>query len=71
MGWEEAYKGWVGDWALLLPGILSLMTSAGVIIPFESYVTRDTCDTCGRTEGTVTVHYADIIHQTYCYNLID
>lgn len=22
-----------------------------VIIPFESYVTRDTCDTCGRTEG--------------------
>ena len=42
MGWEEAYKGWDDDGALLLPGILSLMTNAGVIIPFESYVTRDT-----------------------------
>ena len=65
--------GWGDDWAIRLPGILSprMMTGAGVIIPFESYVTRDTCDTCGRTEGTVTVHYADIIHQTYCYNLID
>ena len=33
------------------------------------------CDTWHEWEdggqGTVTVHYADIIHQTYCYNLID
>ena len=75
-GLRRRIYGWGDDWAIRLPGILSprMMTGPGVIIPFESYVTRDTCDTCdtcGRTGGTVTVHYADIIHQTYCYNLID
>ena len=61
MGLEEECKGWGDDWTIRPPRILSPrpvspewwpdQSRPRLIIPFESYVTRDTCDTCGRTEG--------------------